>query len=541
MSPSTDPALDRDIVDEHYAVHCDGTRVERLADILRRRAAATPDDIAMLEATGSTTFAQLDARSSQVAQALLRDGVGVGDRVAYVGANGPSFLEVLNGAARVGALATAVNNRLVPTEIAAILADAEPVVVVLGRGDGWLAPALQGVVSLIRTVTLDAVQDTTAYEAWLAPHPPVDPGFLADPHAAAILLYTSGTTGPPKGIMLSGDNLGRALSTLRSEIEFTAQSVAMAPVPYFHVAGFGLALAAQLAGSAQLLELAADVEALVVLLVRHSVTHAVLVPTLLQAIVNSPTGLAADWSALQYVIYGASPIPLPVIRQITAVMACKFIQSYGLTESTGGATMLRPEDHLPEEAHARRLTSAGKPLPGVGIRVVDPETLTDVAVGCHGEVLIGGGQVMKGYWRRPADTAAAILPGGWLRTGDGGSFDEDGYLYLHDRLKDMIISGGENVFPAEVESVLTAHPAIAEIAIIGVASERWGESPYAFAVLSPGEALSAADLIAWARERLAPFKCPVEVSFIPTLPRNASGKLLKAQLRASLQALTERR
>ncbi|MEZ0073265.1 long-chain-fatty-acid--CoA ligase [Planotetraspora sp. GP83] len=515
--------------DAGYALHADGTRVERLADILRRRAASTPDLPAVIEPDRVTTFAQLDARSSQVARALLADGVEAGDRVAYIGVNAPSFLEVLYGCAKIGAIATAVNNRLAPAEVTRILDDAEPAVLVLGAGDDGLAPPPETVPSLLRVVTAGA--GATPYEQWLDAQPATDPGVLADPGDTALIFYTSGTTGLPKGIMLTGRNLGQALATMHYEIDLDETSVAMAPIPYFHISGLGLAMVAAVNGAALLLEMATAPEDLRDLLISRRVSHAALVPTLIQRLVSLPDVSSYDWSALKYVVYGASPIPLPVIRAATDAIGCSFLQSYGLTESTGGVTVLRPEDHLPDPGQERRLLSAGRPMHGVPMRIVDPDTLKDVAPGERGEVLIGGGHVMAGYWRNPAATEAAILPGGWLRTGDGGSFDEDGYLYLHDRIKDMIVSGGENVYPAEVESALTGHPAVLEVAVIGVPSERWGEVAHAVVVLRQGAAVTGEELIAWSRERLAHFKCPSGVSFVDTLPRNASGKLLKTRLR----------
>ncbi|MEO3786835.1 long-chain-fatty-acid--CoA ligase [Actinocorallia sp. B10E7] len=520
-------------LDAHYALHADGTRVERLADILRRRAAATPGLPAVIETGRTTTYGELDARASQVAQALLSDGVKPGDRVAYIGANAPSFLEVLYGAAKTGAIATAVNNRLHPDEVAQVLNDAEPSVLVLGAGDARLAPAPGTVPSLVRVVTLDGAPGTTPYESWLSGRPAEDPGALPDPEDTALIFYTSGTTGLPKGIMLSGRNLGQALATMHYDIDLDETSVAMAPIPYFHVSGFGLAMVAAVNGGALLLESAAAPEELRDLLIRRRVSHAALVPTLIQRLVALPGIETEDWSALKYIVYGASPIPLPVIHAASRTIGCKFLQSYGLTESTGGVTVLSPEDHFPEPGEERRLTSVGKPMLGVDVWVVHPETLAELPPGERGEVVIGGGHVMQGYWRNPEATATALLPDGRLRTGDGGSFDEHGYLYLHDRLKDMIVSGGENVYPAEVESVLTAHPAIAEVAVIGVPSEKWGEVPHAVAVLAPGASTTPADLVTWARDRLAHFKCPADVTFVEALPRNASGKLLKRELRAS--------
>ncbi|GAA3207875.1 long-chain-fatty-acid--CoA ligase [Actinocorallia longicatena] len=518
--------------DATYALLPGGRRVERLADILRARAAATPDAPAVIEPGRTTTFGELDARASQVAQALFGDGVRSGDRVAYIGVNAPSFLEVLFGAAKLGAVATAVNNRLNPAEVAQILADAEPAVLVLGAGDGELAPAEGTIPSLTRVVTTDGDAGTTGFEAWIADRPGVDPGVEPDPEDTAVIFYTSGTTGLPKGIMLSGRNIGQALATMHYEIELDGTSVAMAPIPYFHVSGFGLALVALLNGSALLLEMATDPAALRDLLISRRVSHAALVPTLIQRLIALPGVAEEDWSALKYVVYGASPIPLPVIHAATTTIGCKFLQSYGLTESTGGVTMLNPGDHLPGPGEEHRLRSAGRPMPGVELKIVDPETLEELAPGERGEVIIGGGHVMKGYWRRPAETEATFLPDGWLRTGDGGSLDGDGYLYLHDRLKDMIVTGGENVYPAEVESVLSGHPSVAEAAVIGVPSDRWGETPFAVVVPRPGTVLDPGELIAWTRDRLAHFKCPTAVTVVDVLPRNASGKLLKNRLRA---------
>jgi acyl-CoA synthetase (AMP-forming)/AMP-acid ligase II len=208
-----------------------------------------------------------------------------------------------------------------------------------------------------------------------------------------------------------------------------------------------------------------------------------------------------------------------VLQRLERAQLCR--QSYGLTESTGGFTLLGPGDHVPAEEFAHRLRSAGRPVRGARVRVVDPVTLADCPAGQRGEVLVAGSRIMKGYWRKPGPTAEVMLPGGWLRPGDGGSFDADGYLYLHDRLTDMIVTGGENVYPAEVESVMTGHPAV------GVPSARWGELPYAVVVLRPGAQVSEAELIAWTRDRLAHFKCPAGVSFAASLARTASGKLQK--------------
>jgi acyl-CoA synthetase (AMP-forming)/AMP-acid ligase II len=514
---------------EPWSYHPDGSPVYALADIIRKRAAATPDAIALGEAGRLTSFAELDRRSSQVARALRAAGVSPGDRVAYIGASGPEFAEVMYGAAKDRAIFTAVNNRLSAREVLAILADAGPRVVVVDPAAATLVAGFDGAVLVTGG----------GYQSWRDAAAAEDSGEQAGPDETALLLYTSGTTGAPKGVELTGRNLGCALHELHTGIGLDTRSVCAAPIPFFHIAGLGMLLAANLNGGNLLLEQAADMAGVLRLLVERQVTHAVLVPTVLQRLLALPEARTTDWSTLAYVVYGASPIPLPVLKAATEVIGCQFLQSYGLTESTGGFTLLspadhRPADHVPAEEFEHRLRSAGRPMAGSPVRVVDPVTLADCAPGQRGEVIVSGARVMKGYWRKPEQTAEVMLPGGWLRTGDGGSFDADGFLYLHDRLKDMIVTGGENVYPAEVESVMTGHPAVAEVAVVGVPSPEWGESPWAVVVLSPGGSVSGAELIAWTRDRLAHFKCPAGVTFVPSLSRTASGKLQKQAIRASL-------
>lgn len=515
-------------VEPQYAALPDGTPMQRLADIVRVRARATPDLPAVLEPSGITTFAELDRRSSQVARALLADGVVGGDRVVYIGSNSAAYLEVIYGAAKMGAIATPLNNRLAPVEITRIIDDAAPAVVVLGGAETGLAEAIDGP-RIITAAGLDAWRDAADDS---------DPGHQATLDEAALIFYTSGTTGAPKGVVLTGGNVAQALDPLHRLFELDPTAVAMAPVPFFHVAGFGLALVATLNGAALLLEMTADPAALIDLLVDRRVSHAVLVPTLIQWMINAPAAQSADWSALRYVVYGAAPMPVPVIEAATRILGCKFIQSYGLTESTGGVTALWAEDHLPPPGREHQLRSVGKALPNVRLRIVDPVTLQDLPTGTRGEVLIGGGHVMSGYWGRPDADAEALTPDGWLRTGDGGSLDEEGFLYLHDRLKDMIVTGAENVYPAEVESVLSGHPDLAEVAVVGVPSEKWGESPFAVVVAKPDTAPDPDEILAWARERLAHFKVPVGVEFVDVLPRTASGKIVKHHLRESLSGVS---
>ncbi|MCJ0944947.1 long-chain-fatty-acid--CoA ligase [Rhodococcus erythropolis] len=510
----------------------DGRPVQNLEDLLRSRAIASPESTAVISDDGRTSFRELDIETNRVANALLRDGVRPGDRVAYIGANAPSFLSVLYGSSKMGSILTAVNNRLAPGEVDYILSNSEPTVVVLGAGDEGLSDVAAAVGSVRTVVTVDGSGNSISWNDWLSGVGDDDPGSSRRPDDTALIFYSSGTTGHPKGIELTGANLGRALATMYHLLDLDTDSVAMCPVPFFHVAGLGLALVTTLGGGALLLETIAGPLELVALMQEYKVTHAVAVPAVISVLTSLPAVREADWSALQFLVYGAAPMPLPLLQDATEVFGCSFLQAYGLTESTGGVTMLTPEDHrATDESTAHRLKSVGQPMFGVPIRIVDPVTLEDVPVGTRGEVVIGGAHVMKRYWRNEAATAATMLDGDWLRTGDGGSFDEDGYLYLHDRLKDMIVSGGENVYPAEVESVLSGHPGIREVAVVGVHSDRWGETPLAVVVRAADSDATEAEIIEWSRERLAHFKCPSAVRFIEELPRNASGKLLKTRLR----------
>jgi acyl-CoA synthetase (AMP-forming)/AMP-acid ligase II len=514
---------------EPWSYHPDGSPVFSLADIIRKRAAATPKAEALAEAGRLTSFEDLDRRSSQVASALQAGGVRPGDRVAFIGASGPEFVEVLYGAAKARAIFTAVNNRLSTREILGILADAQPSVLIV---DPLAAPLVAGVEG--QAFDCHVLVTDSSYPTWRDAAAAEDPGDIAGPDETALILYTSGTTGAPKGVELTGRNLGCALHELHAGIGLDEQSVCAAPIPFFHIAGLGLLLAANLNGGSLLLEQAPDMVGVLRLLVDRKVTHAAVVPTVLQRLLALPECKTADWSALSYVVYGSSPIPLPVLSDATEIIGCSFPQSYGLTESTGGFTLLGPADHVPEKKYEDRLRSAGRPMRGSRVRVVDPVTLADCPVGERGEVLVAGSRIMKGYWRKPEQTAEVVLPDGWLRTGDGGSFDADGFLYLYDRLKDMIVSGGENVYPAEVESVMTGHPDVAEVAVVGVPSAEWGESPYAVVVLRPSAHPSESDLISWTRDRLAHYKCPVGVTFTAALTRTASGKLQKQAIRSSL-------
>jgi long-chain acyl-CoA synthetase len=502
-----------------------------IADIVRVHAAATPDAAAFVLGERTLTFADLDERSNRVAQALQAAGVGAGDRVAILDKNGLEYVELLFGAAKLNAVLVAVNWRLAPPEAAFIVNDAGAKVLVVSADlvallDGFEADLR----STDRIVVIGDHDRHEPYEGWMGSHEAVDPGAVSGPGDVAFQYYSSGTTGVPKGVLLTNAACFASLAASEGLLEFDDRSVSMAVMPQFHVAGGFWSLVAPYLGRPSVLQREVDPVEIVELITRHRVTHAVFVPALLQVLVTVPDIAEADLSSMRYLVYGASPISEEVLVASIRTFGCGFLQAYGMTETSGGCVFLPPEDHDPDGPHRHRLRAAGVPGPGTDVRVVDA-LLEPVAAGEVGEVVIRSPQNMCGYWNQPEETARTLLADGWLRTGDAGYLDEDGYLYIHDRVKDMIISGGENVYPAEVENRLMAHPEVIDVAVIGVPSERWGETPKALVVRASGSALTELDVIAFAREGLAHYKCPTSVEWRDELPRNPSGKLLKTTLR----------
>jgi long-chain acyl-CoA synthetase len=515
-----------------------------VAGMLRTHAGETPGK-AMFRAGGRTvTWGEHYRRACGVSQALRGEGVGVGDRVAFLDRNSVEYFEVLFGGALLGAVNVAVNWRLAPPEMAAVIDDARAAVLVVHADYlPCLAAMESGLPSVRRVVVVgEAEADDTEgadaerrvdYASWVAGPAPEDPGYVGGTDDVSLQLYTSGTTGLPKGVMLSNRNLATILEGAAVEaFDITEATVSLVAMPLFHIGGSGWALAGMSRGGTSVLLRDMDPVELVRLIEAERVTHAFLVPAVLMALLAVPGLSQADLSSIDTIFYGASPIAEDVLVQCMKVMGCRFAQVYGMTETSGAIVRLDSDDHDPNGARRHLLRSAGKALPGVELRVVDPVTGDDVAPGAVGEVWTRSPYNMLGYWQNQADTATVLLSDGWLRTGDAGYLDDEGYLYLHDRMKDMIVSGGENIYPAEVENVLLAHPQVADAAVIGVPDDRWGETVKALVVSIPGVVLDADDLITFCRQRLAHYKCPTSVESIETMPRNPSGKVLKRELRA---------
>ena len=525
------------------------------AGMFRANVAERGDGVMFRSAGTTVTWAEHYRRACSLAQALLADGVAPGDRVAFLDRNGLAYFEVLFGGALAGAVNVAVNWRLAPPEMAAVIDDSRATILVIHREfvpclaamESGL-PAVKGVV-ILGDPKADADQGGASdlarrvgYEDWLAACDPVDPGFVGEPDDISMQLYTSGTTGLPKGVMLANRNISTMIELAGADaFGIDESTVSLVAMPLFHIGGSGWALTAMSRGGTSVILRDMDPAELLRLVERERITHTFVVPAVLMLLLGTPGIEKADLSSLDTIYYGASPIAEDVLVRCMAVIGCHFAQVYGMTETSGAIVRLEHQDHDPDGERRHLLRAAGKPLPEVDIRIVDPDTSGDVPTNTVGEIWTRSPYNMVGYWQKPEETASTILEGGWLRTGDAGYMDDEGYLFLHDRIKDMVVSGGENIYPAEVENVLLGVPGVGDAAVIGVPDDTWGETVKAVVVRAPGSDVAADAIIAFCRERLAHYKCPTSVDFTETLPRNPSWKILKRELREPYWVGRERR
>ena len=514
------------------------SKAETVVEIARLRGEHGGEAAAFTFGNEAMNFAEFDAGANRAAQAFLAEGVKKGDRIAYLGKNHHLYFEAFMGAAKVGAVMTPVNWRLAPPEVAYILGNCEAEIVLIGEGFEAMLSAVRPDCPRVKTVIgLDVGEgDLPDYRSWRDAHSADDPQLPIGKDDAFLQLYTSGTTGRPKGAVMTHNSIlagrlsgGGNEEGLREWQEPIENDVSLVAMPCFHISGTGNGLANIVSGTNSIVLTEYDPTQALELIEKYPISKLFLVPAAIQILLNHPRSKDVDFSSLKYITYGASPIPLELMKQAMEVLGCGFVQMYGMTETSGTITALDPADHLPEGSE--RMRSVGTPLSGVELKVID-EDGNSLAPGTIGEIATRSAKNMAGYWQLPGATEETIDNDGWLRTGDAGFLDEDGYLYIRDRVKDMIISGGENIYPAEVENALYAHEAVADVAVIGVPDEKWGEAVKACVVVKEGESLDEAGLIAHARTQIAGYKCPKSVDFITELPRNPSGKILRRELRA---------
>lgn len=497
---------------------------EGLGSWIARRNRMLPGAVAVIYDDMEITYGDLHRRVTRLAHALRGLGVGKGDRVAYLGPNHPAFLETFFATGTIGAVFVPLSFRLAVPELAYILHDSECKLLVHA---GELEETVTGVLREVSVPTVVSVmpdgslslggRDLTAR----SPDTAIDENVSRE--ETALVMYTSGTTGRPKGAMLTHANITWNAVNVLIDVDVAGDEVSLVSAPLFHTAALNmLCLPTLLKGGTAVLVRAFDPDRAFDLVEVHGVTWMFGVPAMFQAMAQSPKWATADLSSIRTLMCGGAPVPESLIR-IYEERGLTFLQGYGMTETAPGALFL-------SRRMASKVGSAGKASFFTDVRLVRPD-FEDAAPGEPGEIVVSGPNVMEGYWRQPEATAASIRDG-WFRSGDVGVLDDDGFFYVRDRMKDMIISGGENIYPAEVEAVLYQHESVAECAVIGVPDEKWGEVGKAVVVLKPASTSSPADVLRFCDGKLAKFKIPKWVEAMDALPRTGSGKVDKVKLRA---------
>lgn len=479
------------------------------------------------------TWAEEVDRVRRLASGLLAQGLRPGDRLAILAANVREHMEITYAAVWAGIVIVPLNTRLAAAELADIIRRSGSRMLAYDSRNAAQATEIAGGVETLIALEPDALRPgATAFDTLLA----ADPAPLVDHEASDLygIYYTGGTTGVPKGVELEhGTNHISTLGILH-EVGYREDDVYLHAAPYFHLADCGLGNAMTYAGGSHVFLPEANPQTILAAIRTHGVTAMMSVPTGFHDLLNAlEPGEAL--TRIRQVVYGAAPVPLTLLRRIIAAFPnARLTQFYGQTESNGMFTCLRPEDH---GLDSKVLNTVGRAIPTAHVRIADPDG-NELPRGQTGEIQVKGYSVMRGYKDDPERTAAAFVDG-WLRTGDAGAMDEDGYVTMADRIKDMIVSGGENVFSGEVEAALLGHPAVAQVAVVGIPDERWGEAVHAAVILSPGATADQAELNAYVRRHIAGYKCPKSYSFVTSLPLSAVGKIRKDVLRAELIDATD--
>lgn len=524
-------------------VPCCFDEIETLSDLARFNASIRPLAEALLFEERSTSYGDLNTYANRIAHGLVAAGLGKSARVGYLGKNSDLFFQVVFGCAKSGTILVGVNWRLAPPEVAYILDDSRVEVLFVAREFWELASeALQSVPTLRLVVAVEEGHGQwPGLARWRDQYSDSEMHVPVSTHDVAVQMYTSGTTGHPKGVQLAHRSFFAMLRQSPNDDmgfeQWTDEDVSLVAMPNYHIGGVGWGIAGMRAGARNIILKEFDPAAVLEAIQRYRISKLFLVPTAIRSVLQLPEARSTNYDSLRYITYAASPIPLDLLREALAVFQCGFVQLYGMTETTGGATYLPPQDH--DVQGNERMRSAGKPFPGVLLKVVDVDGRA-LPPRVMGEICIKSPANMVGYWNLPDETARALIDG-YVYTGDAGYLDEDGYVYVLDRARDLILSGGENISPAEVENAIFGHPAVGDVAVIGVPDERWGEAVKAIVVTKAGQSTTAGDIIEFARPRIASYKLPKSVDFVNELPRNPTGKVLKRELRKPYWAHLERK
>ncbi|MFT4101889.1 MAG: long-chain-fatty-acid--CoA ligase [Burkholderiaceae bacterium] len=504
------------------------------AQSLSRRAFISPQVEAIVEPLVEGrrfTYRQLNARCNQVANALVADGVQLGDRVGLLLMNGSEFVETFFAVGKIGAVNVPLNWRLVADELEFILKDSGATVLVYDENFAKVVAELQSrgdKTNVRRWIQLggQAPAFAASYEAWRDAAPTTEPEIRGFDDDLLFIMYTSGTTGLPKGVMHSHSTVLWGTLTAVATCDMRPRDRFLLSLPMFHVGALNPSMSSVYMGGTQVILKSFDAKLSWELIRDEKITTTLMVPAMLQFMLAVYDPAQHDCSTLRWCMSGAAPVPVNLIKTY-ADMGIEIHQVYGMTESCGPGCLIFGEDAM------TRAGSTGRGFFHTDVRIVDGMG-KDCPPGEPGEVLLRGGHVMVGYWNRP-DATAQTLVDGWLHTGDVGTMDEEGFVTIRDRMKDMLISGGENVYPAEVENMLLGHPSVADAAVIGLPSPKWGEVALAIVVLKKGESLTTEELLAWCKGKLATFKLPKVAVILDEIPRNPSGKVLKRVLREQFE------
>lgn len=506
--------------------------IHTLADIPEQHAQQHPHRIALVFGDTEVSFAELDQRSNQVANALCDEPFPAQTNVAFLDRNSESFFYILFGASKANTSLVTINFRLTANEIGYILDDSATELLFVGK------EYLQAVLSvqpelthLKKIIVIDAdPEDQQGLPFWASAQPATRPLHrIATPADRAVQMYTSGTTGHPKGVELS--QFAMVVSAIEGLSVWPAMyepdSAVLATMPLFHIAAANLTIAGLYAGARAEILREASAQEIIAIIAEHGVRVVPLPAAVIHEIINLPNISQYDLSRLDTLLIAGSAITVELLRQAQQVLGCGFALSYGMTECCGGLTYLGPD--LCKHDAGKKLASAGKPLGNCAVKIADADR-NELPVGEIGEIVCKSDRIMTGYWNRPEATADAIQ-GGWYYSGDAGYLDENGLLYVVDRIKDMVISGGENIYPVEIENELIKHPAVDDVAVIGIPDEKWGEALLANVILKQGQQVLPEELQSFLRHSLAGFKVPRHFEFVRSLPRNATGKVLKREMR----------
>ena len=502
---------------------------ETLLEVYEWRMQQSANDIAFKMNGDEMTYKEYDRCANIIANGISNEGCKPNSRIAVLAKNSVDYAEIQYGSIKSRTVLVGLNWRLAGPEVVFVVNDSESEILFVGPDFYPLIESIQDQFTHVKKIiAMDEHDDWESFDSWKSNFNDDDPKLKGKNDDDVIQLYTSGTTGLPKGARLTNKNILASTPMVEETWgkDWNEKSVNFVLSPLFHIAGSNIIIMGMVFGCKNIVIPEPDPTRILELIHSEKIETAFMVPALIQFLLNHPNCGNTDFSSLRQIVYGASPISEDTLIKAMDVMGCEFWQVYGLTETSGIGTTLSPELHDPEKD---KLRSCGEAYTGVDIRIVDTDG-TECKQGDVGEIQIKSDVIMKGYWKRDEANSESIVDD-WFFSGDAGFFDEDGFLFIHDRVKDMIISGGENIYPAEVENALMSHPDIIDAAVVGVPDDKWGETVKSFVILAEGINHSEDDIIAYTKKQIASYKCPTSVEFITDIPRNPSGKILRRVLR----------